>query len=316
MRVHLRVPNANMKVRRNMGRLARKLPVLGYFLRVADSLSAIQERVQAIDRQIAFSHSMSVVRLLDFELPNHPRYSDPKRLLCWAFQACSQNGEDGMLREIFRRIGASKRVFCEIGVGDGNENNTAFLISQGWTGFWVDGNPKIVQTVKARGWDSAGLVRARQAFVTRENARDVLQDLKVPDDCDLLSIDVDQNTYYIWEALENVTPRVVVVEYNAAVPPDIEWAVEYRPDKAWDGTQNFGASLKAFERLGASRGYCLVGCDFTGVNAFFVREDLCKDRFAEPYTAENHFEPARYGAFARRGHPPSALDAHRGGRSN
>ncbi len=41
-----------------------------------------------------------------------------------------------------------------------------------------------------------------------------------------------------------------------------------------------GASLKALERLGRTKGYCLVGCNYTGVTAFFVREDLAADRFA------------------------------------
>jgi hypothetical protein len=46
--------------------------------------------------------------------------------------------------------------------------------------------------------------------------------------------------------------------------------------------------------LGESKGYGLVGCSFAGVNAFFVRDDLLGDNFARPYTAQNHFEPARY----------------------
>ena len=67
-------------------------------------------------------------------------------------------------------------------------------------------------------------------------------------------------------------------------------------------TQEFGASLKAFEVLGSRLGYSLVGCDITGINAFFVRNDLVKDLFAGPFTAENHYEPPRYGLCYRFGH--------------
>jgi hypothetical protein len=56
-------------------------------------------------------------------------------------------------------------------------------------------------------------------------------------------------------------------------------------------------------------GYALVGCNFTGVNAFFVREDLCGDRFAQPFTAENHYEPTRYGLAFRSAHPPGFADS-------
>ena len=93
-----------------------------------------------------------------------------------------------------------------------------------------------------------------------------------------------------------------------AVPADVDWKVRYDSRRMWDGSQNFGASLKALEKLGRVRGYSLVGCDFVGVNAFFVRDDLVAGRFAEPYTAENHYEPCRYATLHRRGHRNGILD--------
>jgi hypothetical protein len=129
----------------------------------------------------------------------------------------------------------------------------------------------------------------------------------VPTELDLLSLDIDRNTYYLWEALRQFRPRLVVVEYNAAIPPGIEWKDTYGP-RVWDGTQNFGASLKAYENLGRQLGYSLVGCEFTGINAFFVRNDLVGDKFAEPFTAENHYEPPRYSMIHRRSHTPSIMD--------
>ena len=71
----------------------------------------------------------------------------------------------------------------------------------------------------------------------------------------------------------------------------------------WDYTQAYGASLKAYEELGARFGYSLVGCDLTGNNAFFVRTDLLKNLFADPFTAENHHEPPRYYLWYRLAHP-------------
>jgi hypothetical protein len=69
-----------------------------------------------------------------------------------------------------------------------------------------------------------------------------------------------------------------------------------------------GANLKAYERLGAELGYALVGCELSGINAFFVRRDLLGDKFAEPFTAENHFEPSRYFLLRRDGHPRCYTD--------
>ena len=64
-----------------------------------------------------------------------------------------------------------------------------------------------------------------------------------------------------------------------------------------------GASLKAMEILGKKKGYSLVACDFLGVNAFFVRDDLLEDKFCAPYTSENHFEPQRLFLYRRNGLP-------------
>ncbi len=244
-------------------------------------------------------------------LETHPRYSDPQRLLKYASQVCSQNGEDGMIHEIFRRVQSTNRVFVEIGVGDGSENNTAFLLSQGWTGFWIDGSDAFLQNIEKRTDLQGGCIKGLASFVTRENVASLFSQLSVPKEFDLLSLDIDQNTFYLWEGLEQFRPRVLVVEYNSTVPPDVNWKVAYAPDRTWDGTHNFGASLKAFEMLGRERGYSLVGCDFIGANAFFVRDDIVGDHFARPFTAENHYEPPRYALLNRRGHPSTILDRPR-----
>lgn len=241
-------------------------------------------------------------------LENNPRYADPKRLLKYAAQVCSQSGEDGVIQEIFRRIQSADRTFVEVGVGDGTENNTAFLLSLGWRGFWIDGDDAFLQNIETRPDLQGGCIKGLASFVTRENITELFSKLSVPLEFDLLSLDVDQNTYYLWEVLEKYRPRVVVVEYNASIPPEIEWKVNYAADRTWNGTHNFGASLKAYEVLGRRLGYSLVGCDFLGANAFFVRDDLVADRFAPPYSAENHYEPARYSLLHRRGHPTSILD--------
>jgi len=70
--------------------------------------------------------------------------------------------------------------------------------------------------------------------------------------------------------------------------------VPYQPTMHWDGTNYFGASLEALVKLGQAKGYRVVGCNFSGTNAFFVRDDLCGEYFVTPATAEEHYEPPRY----------------------
>lgn len=244
------------------------------------------------------------------ELLSQPRYADAKTLARFEHQVFSQGGEDGVVREIFRRIGETERTFVEIGVGNGLENNTAFLLMQGWSGVWIEGDHAHCEAIRntCRREIADGRLRLVESIVSAENVLDLVQGQHAAAEFDLLSVDVDRNTYHVWAALEALRPRVVVMEYNALFPADCAWIAEYDAAKWWNRTSYFGASLKALEVLGARLGYALVGCDIAGVNAFFVRTDLVADRFAAPFTAERHYEPIRYCLHARSGHPRALHD--------
>ena len=211
-----------------------------------------------------------------------------------------------MIAEIFSRIGTTSRTFLEIGVGNGSENNTTSLLSAGWSGFWIEGDAECVESIESqlrKMPKTSKRLEVKRAFVSPDSIKGLLSEMGVPEEIDLFSLDIDLNTYHIWAALESFRPRVVVVEYNAAFPPGLEWIHPYSEQGGWDYTQNFGASLKAFELLGRKYRYSLVGCDITGINAFFVRDDLMRDHFEGPHTAENHYEPPRYYLMHRYSHP-------------
>jgi hypothetical protein len=265
----------------------------------------------------ALSYHISLLRIADIAIEDHlarqlyggPRYKEPKRLGVHEFQMFSQTGADGIIAEIFRRIGRTNSIFVEFGVGNGLENNTTALLLQGWSGVWIEAsersNKEIQKNLKPLIDDQKLSVVAQ--FITRENIVGLFEDCGVPNELDLVSIDIDGNDYWVWEALlSRYSPRVVVIEYNALLGPSAPWVVEYNPANARESavaTSDFGGSLKAMELLGRRNGYSLVGCDFMGVNAFFVRDDLLQDKFCIPYTSENHFEPSRLFLYRRNGQP-------------
>lgn len=267
-------------------------------------------RLHTVGHEAPTARSSSVIRRATVEsfaenLLIQPRYADPRHLARYELKAFSQGGEDGILAEIFRRIGTQDRSFVEIGVGDGIETITTFPLVLGWSGIWVDANQAGIEraNVTFRRYIADGRLRIAQHMVTMENVNSILDDNHVPMEFDLLSLDIDRNTYFLWEALNRHKPRVVVVEYNASIPPSIDWKVDYISDRGWNGTVYFGASLKAYELLGARNGYSLVGCNLAGVNAFFVRNDLLGNHFRGPFAAEVHYEPPRYWLHWRYGHP-------------
>jgi hypothetical protein len=252
--------------------------------------------IVAIDSNVEKLTPLAVEDFIQKHLFNNPKYSDPRKLNRYERKSFSQNGEDGIINEIFKRIGTSNRFFVEFGVGNGLENNTVFLLFQDWKGVWIEGNPKQVRFMKTKFASviATEQLRLQQAFIDSETIESLFKRNEVPAEFDLLTIDIDGNDYWVWQAIKNYSPRVVVIEYNATFGPEAPWVMKYDPSHVWDKSCYFGASLKALEQLGIQKGYRLVGCNFAGVNAFFVREDLLSDAFLAPYTSENHFEPARY----------------------
>ena len=243
------------------------------------------------------------------QLLTTPRYQNPKRLSRFEHQVFSQGGEDGIIAEIFRRIGATTRTFTECAPGDGLECNTLYLLTQGWSGVWVEANAKHLRAIRQafKKKLSENSLRLQSKRVTAENVDAVLDRASLPVDFDLLSIDLDRNDYWVWSKIDRYRPRVVVIEYNAIFPPGCHWVVDYHPQAVWDKTSNFGASLTALEQLGIEKGYKLVGCTLAGTSAFFVRDDLISDHFLSPFTAESHYEPPRYYlTLTKAGHRRSA----------
>jgi len=223
-------------------------------------------------------------------------YKGGLRLEPHGFKVYSQGDEDGQLQEIFRRIGTTDRRFIEIGVGEGSENNTAYLLHQGWSGVWID-HPSYATGIAAN-WPAqtaAGKLKFIGRLVDPDGVDDALRDGGISGDIDLLGLDIDGNDFHVLRRISLVRPRVICVEYNASFPPPYEWIMPYNAAHRYvDGSNYFGASLSAFEKLMRDKGYSLVGCGLTGANAFFVRADLAAGKFAEPLTAEHLYQPARY----------------------
>ncbi len=256
---------------------------------------SVARRTESVYAQLATTHRQP---LLESE-----RLADPKLLAPYGYSAFSQNDEDGIIQEIFRRIGTRNRFFFEFGCGNGLENNSTYLLFTGWSGVWLDGSAKKVQAAQRQfaSYVKKGRIRIQQAFITAENINDIIIELGVPAESDLLSIDIDGNDYWVWKALglQGLRPRVLIIEYNATFRPPHKVVQTYNPAFFNRGNNYYGSSLKALEDLGRTKGYSLVGCNYSGVNAFFVRADLTGESFSEPFTAEHHFRPPHLDAFVQ-----------------
>jgi len=245
------------------------------------SLADVNRRLTRIERQLAAvekiwqrtRHLEPAVQALLRERyvdPNTLPY--PERLTSRRFRVSSQNQEDGLTLALLSEVGVTSRRFVEIGSGLSGGNSGFLARECGWAGLMVDGHADHVTQVGRR----FPTVTAITAWVTRDNVNDLITTHNAAGEPDLFSLDLDGNDYWIWEAMTACSPRVVILEYNSMFGATRSVTVPYDPqfDRHRHHTMYYGASLTALARLSARKGYRLVAVEPTGVNAFFVRNDL------------------------------------------
>jgi hypothetical protein len=234
--------------------------------RHASVVPALRQHAATIERQL-----QGLLRLQTLK-PDELSY--PFLLTVQRFHGSSQRDEDGLTLAILREAGVQTRTFVELGCGDNGGNSGWLATELGWKGLMVDASDPIVRGLQRRLGPSGITVASH--WITRENVNELLQSHSVADEVDLLSVDIDGNDYWVWEALSACSPRLVIVEYNSAFGPERSAVVPYRPDFVRDSSicrgLYFGASLRALARLAHRKGYRLVATE--NVNAFFLRNDV------------------------------------------
>jgi len=200
------------------------------------------------------------------------------------FRVTSQWGEDGIIDWLIERanIPTTSHSFIEFGVETYREANTRFLMqNRNWRGLILDGSSAMVDAAKAGDLYWKYDLTAQPAFITRENINDLIADGGFSRDVGLLSIDIDGNDYWVWEAIETIRPIIVVCEYNAIFGDIHPISTPYDP--AFEtGTAHFsrlyhGTSIEALRILGTRKGYRFIGTTTAGNDAFFVREDYARN---------------------------------------
>jgi len=180
----------------------------------------------------------------------------------------SQFGEDGIIEEICCRLGIKEGWFVEFGAWDGKHlsNTYNLLANKGWQGVLIECDPEkykaLLQTKKAY-LDRLHTLCAKVGFEGETRLDSLLAKTPIPQEFELLSIDIDSYDWQVWNALEKYKPRIVIIESNSTIPPGIIQI--HKPP------ESCGASFTALVSLGQSKGYQLV-CH-TG-NCFFVRDEL------------------------------------------
>lgn len=194
------------------------------------------------------------------------------------FSAYSQWGEDGVIDWLIDRLPGIPPTFIEFGVENYQESNTRLLLQlRNWSGLVLDGSHKHIDDIKNQDIYWRHELSAMCAFIDKDNINDLISSANLSGDVGLLSVDIDGNDYWVWQAIEVVNPVIVVCEYNAVLGDmhsvSVPYQATFQRTKADPSNLYFGASIRALVALGKSKGYTFVGTTSTGANAFFVRND-------------------------------------------
>ena len=203
------------------------------------------------------------------------------------FRIFSQFEEDGMLLFIFSVIGMNKKTFIEIGSDDGVNSNSANLyFNFDWHGLFIDANTvSIDRGIKfynkhPHAWTYKPTFLCSK--VTKENINALIKQGGLEGEIGLLSIDIDGNDYHIWDAIEQVSPQVVIIETQIAYGMN-NIVVPYDPNYVHPGVHPdyCGASPVAMQKLGSKKGYRLVGANALGFNLIFVKNGIADELIPE-----------------------------------
>ena len=197
------------------------------------------------------------------------------------FKVFSQWDEDGIIQYLISHMKIQNQTFVEFGVEDYEESNTRFLLlNDHWQGMVVDASEADVRFIQTDRIYREFDIEAKCAWITRENADVLLRDRTFSEDVGLLSIDIDGNDYWIWDAIHSIRPCIVVVEYNSVFglqPIAVPYKENFnRLSEHYSGLY-YGCSLGALNQLAAKKGYILVGSNIIGNNAFFIRSDFATE---------------------------------------
>jgi hypothetical protein len=190
------------------------------------------------------------------------------RLTEYAENVTSQNGEDGMIRELLERLGIRSGWAVEFGAWDGRHLSNTFSLwhDRGWNAVLIEGDESKFEDLRrmTAGYDGVHILNAWVSDSGRFALDALLSRAGVPRDFDVLSVDIDGDDYYVWASLTEFQPKVVAIEYNVSFPPHVSH-VQPKGDYC-------GSSALAFCQLSEARGYSLL--DLTRTNMIFVRDDL------------------------------------------
>jgi len=199
----------------------------------------------------------------------------------------SQKGEDGLLEFILSKIPEKTKWCVEFGAWDGKYlSNTFYFISKkNYKSVLIEGDPEKAQILSDNMKDYGSVCINKFVDFKGENTLDnILMTTAIPNDFDLLSIDIDGNDLQIWESLQNYMPKVVIIEINVRDKPNVERINNPNSGFVWGES---GSSIKSMTELADKKGYSLLAN--ISCNVIYIKKEYLKYFYDRPVTPDDVF---------------------------
>lgn len=187
----------------------------------------------------------------------------------------SQNGEDGVIEFIFKRMNIKNGNFIEFGAWDGIYfSNSYKLIKEGWSGVYIEADENKFKELEKNFKDYNNITLINSIVAFNNNSLDnIIERSEIENkDFDFISIDIDGLDYFIFKDIEKYLPKVICIEVNSGHSPiydkEINMSIAYN---------NIGQSIYIIVKEAEKKGYfplCYTGNLFLVKNEY---KELFKD---------------------------------------
>ena len=188
----------------------------------------------------------------------------------------SQNGEDGIIEYIFKKMNIIEGNFIEFGAWDGKHlSNTYKLFLENWSGIYIESDVEKYKVLK-KNFEKENRITCINSLVgfDENDNLDILikKSRHLNKNFDFFSIDVDGLDYFIFKKLNIYLPKVICIEVNAGHSPLYDKEIPINI-----ASNNIGQSIKLMCDIAFQKNYFPL-C-YTG-NLFFIKNeyrDIFKD---------------------------------------
>jgi hypothetical protein len=190
----------------------------------------------------------------------------------------SHNGEDGIIEEILNRLNINEGWICKYTKLCPllNKSSTINLVKKGFKEvFIIYEKVKYVNLLRiCEDYPNIIPIRCEIDYENENNNKsfdNILSKTNIPNDFDVLYINIIYYNYQVWKSLKKYNPKIVIIEINSSIDPNNNEYINSCNEYINIFNKCVGTGFRPMYNLGIEKGYTFLL--HTG-NMIFVRNDL------------------------------------------